>query len=141
MKVWLSLILFYFVGYSGIGAYAAMENVVKYEKALVGEYFLLPPTEKERQDWEIKDRNFEIMQKLQEIDQLKRGKSTDDVDFILKQTDELLDHMKTCPPGHNPPQKEIIAMISDARTERNYYILSAIGCMGLCVYIIRRSPK
>ena len=81
------------------------------------------------------------MQKQQEIDRLKRGQKTDDIDFIVKQMDELLVHLMTYPRGHNPPPKEVVKMINAARTTRNYYALGTLAVFILSVYIFRRSAK
>jgi hypothetical protein len=139
MGVWLALMFFVLAGFSGTGVYATMEKINNYEKAIAGTYYLLPPTEREITAWEEKDRKFEIRQKQEEINMLKQGKKTDDLDFIVKQTDDLIAHTMTYPRGHNPPPKEIMAMINVARTERNYYAIGMIGLFGLSVIIYRRS--
>ena len=128
------LVVFFF--YSGYTAWTYIQDVLLYQDALDGKYYFSPPTKEEMTQWNIKDKQFEIKQAQEQLEQIKQGKSEWEHEFINKQARDIILHMKEYPKGHNPPDNLLLAELKEYSDERDKWVVSTIASFALTIYIL-----
>ena len=131
------LVVFFF--YSGYTAWTYIHDISIYQDAIAGKYFFSPPTKEEMAQWNIKDKQFEIKQAQEQLEQIKQGKSEWEHDFINKQARDLQLHIKEYPKGHNPPHNILLADLEEFSAKRDKWVFATVTSFALTIYILTHS--
>lgn len=113
-------------------------RINKYEEALIGKTYLLPPTDEEYQEWSNKMDQQMIKNKERELNLLKQGirLNAEDVNHNSIDVDvtDANDPDLSFPNGHNPPADILQSQINGLRIDRNNAVI--VSLMGSVIFTL-----
>lgn len=147
------LILLGLLCWTGYQTYDLQNEIGLHEKALKGDYFLLPITDEDLNIWTIKSKELDIWQKEEELKLSKKElamlRSGTKMDFTAEEN-LILEKYSTAFTaidnkylnGHNPPANVIQEKIREITSKRNLYGIGfGLVAASLLVFIFSQRAK